>query len=122
MTSTPPPPHQNDIERVVLTVSTIYEDDIKSFIFICRIISSVAFYFGVTKPEFEVRYKGYKLAKQMFDLRLVESSLKHTRSVIVGKCLYFNLYYNNSLRVHIFVHTLDASVKKKSFSKRSLIK
>lgn len=76
---------QDDIEKVVATVSERYEDDIKSFIFICRIISSLTFYFGVTKHEFEIRYKGYKLVKQMFDLRLVESAVKHTRSVIIGE-------------------------------------
>ncbi|OQR68927.1 proteasome activator complex subunit 4-like [Tropilaelaps mercedesae] len=75
----------NDIERVVGMVSLLYEDDIKSFVFICHIIKSLVFYFGMTKPEFEVRYKGYKFSKQMFDLRLVEGSVKHTRSVIIDR-------------------------------------
>lgn len=76
---------QNDIERVVETLMVRYEDNIKSFIFACRIVSSLVFYFGISKHEFEVRFKGYKLAKQMFDLRLAESSIKHTRFLIIGE-------------------------------------
>lgn len=72
------------IRRILNHVLAVTEDDTKSLNMLIRIHSLIMFYHGISKSEFDLRWKSFHRVKRALENKLVGSK-QHIRALLVDR-------------------------------------
>lgn len=84
----------DQIRAILVHVLKTAEDDTKSLNLIVRIYYMVLFYYGISRPEFDARWKSFQRVKRALENKLVGSKL-HIRALLIDRVV---LQHEVSLR------------------------